>query len=923
MFFTKAEIIQAIPNLWTFIKSNISSLAMAIITVVIFLMNRNYDNKIRLIDLANRIYATTFSLRVTIEKMHPPEFPKEFYYELDLIFTKEDIENVILDYLNEMENFFALAVNNRFTKKFFKKIISSAFYQRVVALYPYILYKREITKNEKLFPNYEKAIIFMKNTKQIQNTLSKYKKKCYIGIRTSDIIYSNSYFDENVCLFSDSNDICFPIRPNQNLHGVEMSSFYQNAIIQKDSNTQFVFYNQAMAYHCPKKVLEKSLCVNSNEIITLLNNKLEIRKWFAKHRIPFVSYETCLGREITKEKLSKNLWGATEFVIQEFHGGGGIGTFHVSLPELNLIKEKLIPLQQYIVSPYLPSISANTHIFVAKKQNVISPGSIQIIEEKNNQLCYRGCDFIAFKELSSKVKEKIKNLSLEISNLLRKDEYLGIAGIDFIIDKDENVYCSEINPRFQASTLLIDRFLSEQAQKKDSLRAKSCFEINEMAFHGSIITELNFESNIPYSCYYYYSDGINLDYYKEKLNIYSDNSLEVHLDGAKDYMKQNLIDNNSYLFRAVFPHRISKISPDNKLWISDNVKVVELPKSELELKIALLNQGVRLNLNNENIKPGVYSSIDIKIKANNLFSHEIEVNCAYQIHFSEYSPFNISETFGKLYLYYYNVKIAEVEIEKNILQNFSAFEQKILYLATDRLRIKIVSGCENKNMGTGCAFCDVPISNQSFSTEEIQAALEHLKKENIPFRHILIGGGTSLGQDSWDKIINLCKYLKNDIYFQDKPISLMSVLPPKAILSELKKAGIQEVAFNMEIANDLLGKRLMPAKRDLGKKAYYETFQKAIQFFGVGNVRSALLVGIDKEAELYQEIKTLAKMGVLPCLSAFRVLSGSEMELSLNPDNQYLQNVYETTVKFLKNSSLPITELGPKCPHCRNNMLIL
>lgn len=748
-------------------------------------------------------------------------------------------------------------------------------------------------------------------------------KKCYVGIRTSDTKYSDSYFDTSICLFSDSNNICFAVRPNQNLHSVETSSFYQNAIMQKNKKTKFVFYNQAMAYNCPKDVIDNSLCVNSNEIITFLNNKLEIRKWFAKHRIPFISYETYLGKDITEEELSNNLWGATEFVIQEFHGGGGIGTFHASLNNLNFVKENLIPLQQYIVSPYLPSISANVHIFVAKKQNVISPGSIQIIEEKNNQLCYRGCDFFAFKELSSKLKEKIRNLSLEISNLLRKEGYLGVAGIDFIIDKDENVYCSEINPRFQASTLLIDRFLSEQKTKNNTLRATSCFEINEMAFRGSIITELNFESDIQYSCYYYYNDGINLDYYKEKKNIYLSNSVELHLDGVDGYLERNLIDNNSYLFRVIFPHRISKISPDNKLWISDNVKVVELPKNAVELKIALLNQGVRLNLNDGNVKKGVYSSIDITIKANTVLSQEIDVNCAYQIHLSEYSPFSISELFGKMYLYYYKEKIAEVEVEKNILQKFSALEQKILYLATDRLRIKIVSGCENKNMGTGCAFCDVPFSNQSFSMEEIKAALEHLKKENIYFRHILIGGGTSLKQDSWDKIMNLCRFLKNDDYFQDKPISLMSVLPPKAILSQLKTVGIEEVAFNMEIANDLLGKKLMPAKRDIGKKAYYEIFQEAIQIWGIGNVRSALLVGIDKEEDLYQEIKILANMGVVPCLSAFRVLSGSKMETSLNPDNQYLQNIYESTVKFLKESSFSITELGPKCSHCRNNMLIL
>lgn len=82
-------------------------------------------------------------------------------------------------------------------------------------------------------------------------------------------------------------------------------------------------------------------------------------------------------------------------------------------------------------------------------------------------------------------------------------------------------------------------------------------------------------------------------------------------------------------------------------------------------------------------------------------------------------------------------------------------------------------------------------------------------------------------------------------------------------------------------------------------------------------------MGLDQEQDLYNEIVTLAEIGVIPCLSAFRALPKTCFENNLNPDNSYLLKVYNHSVKLLRSMTGDIKELGPVCIACRNNMLII
>lgn len=897
-----------------------------IVSILIYVSTSSRESHARLVDNFNKLYNNTFSLRNKISQISELKYNNEFFYELERIEHDEVICNLVLDYLNEMEDFFFLVVGHRSVRRLFEKLMSLALYQRLSCLYGFIIRKRIITNNDTLFLNYERVLKEISNMKKIKSQSQDHRPFVYVGIRSSDQMYAKGYFKSDISIYTEdsvSNDF-FDIRPNQNQQNIHVFPYQMarvNACIEDDPNSRFIFYNGLVAYNFPESFHKRFLYLNPHELIQSLNNKADTKRWLSLHQIPVIPYETMYGQEITVDTLKKFYANSEKCVVQSNFGGGGIGTFLVSAKDFPTLKSRLQPLKQYLVSSYIDSgVSVNTHVFISDKQTVLSPGSVQIIDLDQSQLCYRGADFIAFRYLPEECRERVRELSIKIANCLRERGYRGVAGLDFLISEEHSVFCMEINPRFQASSLILDLYLS--THQSDKLLAHSVFELNEQAFINQLRTTLCFDDEIDYSCYFYYKGDQPIKSYIEKMKQFEANGVLIHEDGLSRYAKEEKLDCNSYLFRAVFPHAICNISPDMTLWVNDNIPVRSAPQSLLDLKIALLNQGVRLADSFQNMKTGVYNSIDISFSGMPYTRESVNMNCAYQVNLSQYSPYELEPTAsGTFSLKYYGAQLGMAQIEEDQFLSFSDTDRRILYLATDRLRIKLIAGCEYKNIGRGCRFCNLPVSDKRFSREEITTALKNAKKNGLQFRHILIGGGTCLSPDIWDDVIYLCQWLKNDDYYKDKELSLMSVLPPKQKLVMFRDAGLDEVAFNIEMADDNTALQLMPGKRENTKEAYYNILEAAVHLFGVGKVRSALVVGLDKEDVVIDEVRRLAEKGIIPCLSAMRALPNTFYANTIHPDNATLRRIYDKCAEQLKNLDGEIRELGPQCKACRNNML--
>lgn len=234
-------------------------------------------------------------------------------------------------------------------------------------------------------------------------------------------------------------------------------------------------------------------------------------------------------------------------------------------------------------------------------------------------------------------------------------------------------------------------------------------------------------------------------------------------------------------------------------------------------------------------------------------------------------------------------------------------------MGVDRLRIHARSGCYFKECGLGCQFCGIEAGEDN-SLNDIAEVLNTYRNEPC-LRHFLLGGGSYSPSDNYEKIIAIAELIKETF---DKDIYLMSIPPINCdILIRLKEAGITQVGFNLEIYDRNRARIIMPGKGSLALERYDNAFRKAVEIWGNdGNVRSALIVGLESAESTIRGIEHLCKLGVSPILSLFK--PDGEMEEYMSPNNEEILYIWETAEEICNQYNVP---LGPSCNYCEDNVL--
>ena len=275
-------------------------------------------------------------------------------------------------------------------------------------------------------------------------------------------------------------------------------------------------------------------------------------------------------------------------------------------------------------------------------------------------------------------------------------------------------------------------------------------------------------------------------------------------------------------------------------------------------------------------------------------------------------------------LKYYDIPIFNINIEmepqwNNLVTKNGIPYGRIAYLSTDRLRIKHEPSCEFKKAGVGCGFCSIPLSKISFDDVDIEEVINYLVPEP-EYRHILIGGGSGEITQEYKHVLFVANLVRNAN--PNLPIYLMSIPPTNVqILQKYKEAGITEVAFNIEIWDRKLAEQIMPGKGKISLETYMNTLKASTKLWGTnGNVRTALIVGLNDQNLLIEGVKTLCKNGIQPMLSVFRPMPKTKMESLVPLSNSNLLDTYLVTQDICKKYGLT---LGPSCDACKNNMLAI
>lgn len=234
---------------------------------------------------------------------------------------------------------------------------------------------------------------------------------------------------------------------------------------------------------------------------------------------------------------------------------------------------------------------------------------------------------------------------------------------------------------------------------------------------------------------------------------------------------------------------------------------------------------------------------------------------------------------------------------------------------SDRVRISPVEGC-----AIACRFCDLPFEYRyrSKRTEGlVDSVARALRDEALPARHVLISGGLPrTGDYAWMQEV----WAAVPAAFPGVEVDVMMVPAPGLLVpKELRAAGIAGLSINMEMWNSELAATVMPGKAKIGRDRWLDLVEEAVGEYGLGKIRSLLLVGIEPLEDTLLGVEALAARGCDPVLSPFRPDPSTPMRDHAPPSADALIEVWERAESIVRR--YPGVRLGPRCVPCMHNTL--
>lgn len=360
----------------------------------------------------------------------------------------------------------------------------------------------------------------------------------WVGKRESDIFYSKDLFNYSITYWgcNEGGNISLHTTHKDIIYGsgeyIDLVAQCMFNILSHHNNTQFLFYNNSQA---------KQIIIKFPELLTTivgynlfchdwLRQKSLFRIWVSNYCL--IPPSTMLATEQCKYDFLKSIFPQhSSFVVQADLSSGGEKTYvlteHKKIPPIE--KGKL-----YLVSPYLVNgNSYNAHVVITSQQVIVLSISLQLIHPIGQNLLFCGGDYSSSK-LSNTIRAGITSICKQIGNILRGNGYRGVLGIDFITD-GYKIYVLEANPRFQGSSLLLDRKLNEHLNV-------SLFDLHIRSFYSETFLD---ESPFPLynigSCLYINSlDNSALTRIpKAKYDIHhTDFSIKIYDNSVYDLMHE-------------------------------------------------------------------------------------------------------------------------------------------------------------------------------------------------------------------------------------------------------------------------------------------------------------------------------------------------------------------------------------------------
>ncbi len=247
---------------------------------------------------------------------------------------------------------------------------------------------------------------------------------------------------------------------------------------------------------------------------------------------------------------------------------------------------------------------------------------------------------------------------------------------------------------------------------------------------------------------------------------------------------------------------------------------------------------------------------------------------------------------------------------------------KIGLLHLDSFASTVVQTCTYWGTEDQCKFCGIELSLQAGRTI-VKKTPEQLAEVALAARDldgavdVTLTTGSSKAPDRGARYVARCGHAVKEA--TGLPVEVQFE-PPRdlEVLEEIHDLGIDTLGIHVETFDPRVLEHVAPGKYRTGIERYFETWERAVEIFGKGQVTTYVILGMGEDPDVTIDgCRRAIDIGVYPFVVPLRPVAGSLMADVSPPDTAYTTRINRDVVSYMARRGMYSTVAKAGCARCQ------
>ncbi|TWP38033.1 MSMEG_0568 family radical SAM protein [Leekyejoonella antrihumi] len=243
-------------------------------------------------------------------------------------------------------------------------------------------------------------------------------------------------------------------------------------------------------------------------------------------------------------------------------------------------------------------------------------------------------------------------------------------------------------------------------------------------------------------------------------------------------------------------------------------------------------------------------------------------------------------------------------------------------LHLDSFASTVVQTCTYWGTADQCTFCGIELSLEAGRTI-VKKTPEQLAEVALAAKNldgavdVTLTTGSSKAPDRGARYVARCGHAVKEA--TGLPVEVQFE-PPRdlEVLDEVHDLGIDTLGIHVETFDPDVLARVAPGKAHTGIERYFETWERAVEIFGKGQVTTYVILGMGEDPDLtIRGCQRAIDIGVYPFVVPLRPVAGSLMADASPPDAAYTNRINRRVVSYMALRGMYSTVAKAGCARCQ------